>query len=64
MPTTETRLRYLGFGTFLMALLQALCPAVIAFGAVRVAMGWELWRQQQVRMQRRQDGTRIWSGSR
>ena len=38
MPTTETRLRYLGFGTFLMALLQALCPAVIAFSAVRVAI--------------------------
>lgn len=39
MRDTENRLRYLGFGTFLMALLQALCPAVIAFSAVRVAIG-------------------------
>jgi hypothetical protein len=39
MQDTETRLRYLGVGTFLMALLQALCPAVIALSAVRVAIG-------------------------
>jgi hypothetical protein len=39
MQETENRLRYLGFGTFLMALLQALCPAVIAFSAVRVVIG-------------------------
>jgi hypothetical protein len=31
--------RYLGFSTFLFALLQALCPAVIAISAVRVAIG-------------------------
>jgi hypothetical protein len=31
--------RYLGPSTFLFALLQALCPAVIAFSAVRVFIG-------------------------
>jgi hypothetical protein len=31
--------RYLGFSAFLFALLQALCPAVIALSAVRVFIG-------------------------
>lgn len=31
--------RYLGISSFLFALLQALCPAVIALSAVRVAIG-------------------------
>jgi MFS family permease len=39
MQASSDRLRYLGFGTFLFALLQALCPAVIALSAVRVAIG-------------------------
>jgi MFS family permease len=39
MQIPGDRLRYLGFSTFLFALLQALCPAVIAFSAVRVAIG-------------------------
>jgi MFS family permease len=39
MPASIDRLRFLGFSTFLFALLQALCPAVIALSAVRVAIG-------------------------
>lgn len=39
MKPLDERLRYLGLGTFLFALLQALCPAVIALSAVRVAIG-------------------------
>jgi MFS family permease len=35
----DRRWRYLGFTTFLFALLQALCPAVIAISAVRVLIG-------------------------
>jgi hypothetical protein len=41
-PTVAERIaswRYLGLSTFLFALLQALCPAVIALSAVRVAIG-------------------------
>jgi MFS family permease len=41
-PTFAERVvgsRYLGVSTFLFALLQALCPAVIAISAVRVAIG-------------------------
>ncbi len=36
---TDSRLKYLGISTFLFALLQTLCPAVIAFSAIRVAIG-------------------------
>lgn len=49
MPATDTRLptlgeriagwRYLGISSFLFAFLQALCPAIIALSAVRVAIG-------------------------
>ena len=41
-PTVSERIadsRYLGISVFLFAFLQALCPAVIAFSAVRVAIG-------------------------
>ena len=41
-PTPSERIagaRYLGISAFLFAFLQALCPAVIAFSAVRVAIG-------------------------
>jgi MFS family permease len=41
-PTFAERIaswRYLGISSFLFALLQALCPAVIALSAVRVAIG-------------------------
>ena len=36
---TGRRWQWIGFSTFLFALLQALCPAVIAFSAVRVFIG-------------------------
>jgi MFS family permease len=39
MKATDSRLRYLGISTFLFALLQTLCPAVIALSAVRVGIG-------------------------
>jgi MFS family permease len=39
MRVTDSRLRYLGLSTFLFALLQTLCPAVIALSAVRVGIG-------------------------
>ena len=41
-PTVSERIagaRYLGISAFFFAFLQALCPAVIAFSAVRVAIG-------------------------
>jgi hypothetical protein len=41
-PTPSERIagwRYLGVSSFLFAFLQALCPAVIAISAVRVAIG-------------------------
>ena len=38
-PTPSTRWQLLGLSTFLFALLQALCPAVIVFSAVRVLIG-------------------------
>jgi Co/Zn/Cd efflux system component len=34
-----SRVKYLGISSFLFALLQTLCPAVIAFSAIRVAIG-------------------------
>jgi hypothetical protein len=39
MKATDSRLQYLGISTFLFALLQTVCPAVIALSAVRVAIG-------------------------
>jgi MFS family permease len=39
MKIASDRLRYLGLGTFLFALLQALCPAVIALSGLRVLIG-------------------------
>jgi hypothetical protein len=36
---TEERARMIGFASFLFAILQALCPAVIAFSGLRVLIG-------------------------
>jgi hypothetical protein len=39
MKLSESGMRYLGVSSFVFALLQTLCPAVIALSAVRLAIG-------------------------
>ena len=39
MKISESGLRYVGISAFLFALLQSLCPAIIALSAVRLAIG-------------------------
>ena len=39
MKISDSGLRYLGFSALLFALLQSICPAFIALGAVRLAIG-------------------------
>ncbi len=39
MRISESRMRYVGISAFFFALLQSLCPAIIALSAVRLAIG-------------------------
>jgi hypothetical protein len=39
MRLSASRFRYLGFGTFLFALLQVVCPAVVALSGLRIVIG-------------------------